>query len=297
MESEVNTFLTSLGAEPAYSESTQLAYANDLRVFLHFLNEAQDQPPTLRDLNTHQVAAFMESERQLGRRRNTLIRRLATLKYFREYLVAEGLVPTNSFSVNDSKIQHIIAEIPVSRSLQCLNQKQIQSLLTIMNSSPRPRALRDRAILMLLLETGLSVGDLTALDLTDLDLRAGRLHINLVGRSDLWLGLGEAKNAVEVYLQEGRPDLLLHPGEPALFISQMDGRLSRQGVWQILNHWGQAANPPISLSPRVVRHTAALRMSRAGLSNAEIQFRLGHRNPLSTRALIRRLQAACLGQL
>jgi site-specific recombinase XerD len=297
METEVNAFLTSLEAEPAYSESTRLAYANDLRVFLHFLNEAQNQPPTLNDLNTHQVTAFMEAERQMGRRRNTLIRRLATLKYFREYLIKKGFVPTNFFSANDSDIQHVITKMPAGRSMQCLNREQIQSLLTILNSSPRPRALRDRAILMLLLESGLSVGDLTALDMTDLDLRAGRFHIKLVGKGHLWLDLGDAKEAVSAYIHEGRPDLMLHPGEPALFISQMDGRLSRQGVWQILNHWGQMLHPPISLSPRIVRHTAVLRMSNAGYSTTEIQLRLGHRNPLSTRALLRRLHAACLDQL
>jgi site-specific recombinase XerD len=297
MESRVNAYLTSLEAEPAYSESTQLAYANDLRVFLLFLKDSQDHTPMLSDLNSKQVTAFMYAERQLGRRRNTLIRRLATLKYFSEYLVDRGLVPANSFSVNDMEIQRVISEIPVSQSLQCLSQEQIQTLLAIMESSARPRALRDRAILLLLLETGLSVRDLTELDMTDLDLRAGRFHVNLVGKGDLWLALGEAKRALEEYIQEGRPDLLHYPGEPALFISQMDGRLSRQGVWQILNHWGQLANPPISLSPRVLRHTAALRMRMAGLSNTEIQIRLGHRNPLSTRALIRRLEAACPDQL
>ena len=297
METRVNAYLTSLEAEPAYSESTRLAYANDLRVFLRSLKDSQAHPPILSDLNTKQVTAFMDAERQLGRRRNTLIRRLATLKYFRDYLVDEGLVPANSFSVNDMEIQRVISEIPVSQSLQCLSQEQIQTLLAIMESSVRPRALRDRAILMLLLETGLSVLDLTELDMTDLDLRAGRFHVNLVGKGDLWLALGEAKRALEEYVQVGRPDLLHYPGEPALFISQMDGRLSRQGVWQILNHWGQLVNPPISLSPRVVRHTAALRMGKAGLSNAEIQIRLGHRNPLSTRALIRRLKAACPDQL
>lgn len=297
METEINAFLNSLETDPAYSESTRLAYTNDLRVFLLFLKDSQDHPPKLSDLNTKQVTAFMDAERQLGRRRNTLIRRLGTLKYFCEYLVDEGLVTADSFSVRDDEIQRVISEVPVSNSLQCLTQEQIQTLLAIMESSARPRALRDRAILMLLLETGLSVRDLTELDLTDLDLRAGRFHVNLVGKGDLWLALGEAKRSIEEYLQEGRPDLLHHPGEPALFISQMDGRLSRQGVWQILNHWGQLVNPPISLSPRVVRHTAALRMRKAGLSNAEIQIRLGHRNPLSTRALIRRLVAACPDQL
>ena len=297
METEVNAFLTSLEAEPAYSESTRLAYANDLRVFLHFLNEIQNQPPTLDDLNTDQVIAFMEAERQLGRRRNTLIRRLATLKYFREYLVKQGFAPSDLFSVNDSGIQHVIAKMPVDHSMQCLKQDQIQSLLAILNSSPRPRALRDRAILMLLLESALSVGDLTALDMTDLDLRAGCFHINLIGQGHMWLDLGEAQESVSAYVNEGRPELLIRPGEPALFISQMDGRLSRQGVWQILNHWGRLLHPPISLSPRIVRHTAVLRMSKVGYSIPEIQFRLGHRNPLSTRALLRRLRAACPDQL
>jgi site-specific recombinase XerD len=289
METEVNAFLDSLDA----SESTRLAYANDLRVFLHFLDGSHEQPPSPNDLNAQQVTAFLKSERQEGRRRNTLIRRLATLKYFQEYLEKEGLVPANSFSVKEGEIQRVIEQIPIEPSMKCLNQDQVNSLLGLMDSSPRPRALRDRAILMLLLETGLSVGDLTALDLTDLDLRAGRFHLNLVGKGDLWLELGKAIKAVRTYLQEARPDLLLQPGEPALFISQMDGRLSRQGVWQILNHWGRKLDPPISLSPRILRHTAVLRMSKTGFSTTDIQLRLGHRNPISTRALIRRLQTAC----
>jgi site-specific recombinase XerD len=289
METEVNAFLDSLET----SESTRLAYANDLRVFLHFLDRNYEHPPSPSDLNTQQVKAFIEAERQVGRRRNTLIRRLATLKYFREYLVREGLVPINSFSIKDEKIQEVIERVPIEHVLMCLNQDQIDSLVALMDSSSRPRALRDRAMFMLLLETGLSVGDLTALDLTDLDLRAGRFHLNLIGKGDLWLDLGRANQPVRAYLQEGRPDLLLQPGEPALFISQMDGRLSRQGVWQILNHWGSKLEPPISLSPRILRHTAVLRLNKAGFSTADIQIRLGHRSPVSTRALIRRLQSAC----
>jgi site-specific recombinase XerD len=240
------------------------------------------------------VTGFLEAERLRGRRRNTLIRRLATLKYFRDYLIREYEIPEDTFSLSDPDLQLALARVPPSRPLQCLNQEQIAALLARMEASPRPRALRDRAILMLMLESGLSVGVLTGLDMTDLDLRAERFHVNLVGKGDLWLAMGKAANTVAEYITEGRPYLLHHHGEPALFISQMDGRLSRQGVWQILNHWGTMVDPPISLSPRILRHTAALRMSAAGLSNTEIQVRLGHRNPLSTRALIRRLEDACL---
>jgi site-specific recombinase XerD len=293
METEVNAFLSKLEADPAYSESTHLAYANDLRVFLLYLQAIEDHTPGLDDLNTEQVAEFLETERQRGRRRNTLVRRLATLKYFQDFLVSEGTLAANRFSGGDGKIQGVISEMPENRSPKCLDEEQVQEVLAIMESSTRPRALRDRAIFMLLLETGLSVASLTALDMTDLDLNARRLHVHLDWEGDIWLGLGRAQEPVEDYILEGRPNLLHQPGEPALFISQMDGRLSRQGVWQILKYWGGQAKPPIPLSPRLVRHSAARRMKLAGLSDAGIQIRLGHRNLLSTQALIRRLEANC----
>lgn len=293
METGISAFLASLEADAEYSDSTRMAYANDLRVFLFFLQKTLSQSPQISDLNTQRVVAFIEGEREIGRQRNTLIRRLATLKCFSEYLVHEGMLPSDSLSVNDGDIQRLIYAVPESSPLKCLNQEQIESLLTIMEASSRPRGVRDRAIFSILLETGLSVGDLTDLDMSDLDLRAGLLRVNLFGEGDVWLSMGNAKSAVDDYLTQGRPEILHDPGEPALFISQMDGRLSRQGVWQILNHWGQMANPPIALSPRILRHTAALRMSRNGYTVKEIQSRLRHRNPLSTRALIRRLQSAC----
>jgi site-specific recombinase XerD len=97
-------------------------------------------------------------------------------------------------------------------------------------------------------------------------------------------------------LEEARPELNTHTEEQAFFISQMDGRMSRQGIWQILRHWGWRHEPPILLSPRLVRHTAALRMARADRPLQEIQSLMGHSNPLSTQALIRRLEAACEDQ-
>ena len=110
---------------------------------------------------------------------------------------------------------------------------------------------------------------------------------------DEWLPLGKATPYLDRYFQDGRPDLNHEPNEPALFISQMDGRMSRQGIWQILRYWGRLLTPPVILSPRLVRHTAALRMSRNGRSLSEIQALLGHSNPLSTQALLRRLEASC----
>jgi integrase/recombinase XerD len=293
METEVNAYLSKLGDDRAHSESTQQAYANDLRVFLRYLDRIENHTPGLHDLNTEQVANFLSAEGAAGHRRSTLIRRLATLRYFQEYLVENGTLDGIRFSAGDRIIQQVISEVPEKKAINCLTEEQVQELLEIMESSNRLRALRDRAIFMLLLETGLSVANLTALDMTDIDLAAKRFHINLEGEGDVWLGLGEAVKPIEDYITDGRPNLLHEPGEAALFISQMDGRLSRQGVWQLLKFWGDQTDPPVPLSPRLVRHRAVLRMQRSGLTLTQIQLRLGHSSLLSTQALIRRLEANC----
>lgn len=292
METEVNAFLSQVKADADYSESTQLAYANDMRVFLLYL-KSSDYSGGVENLNTELVAGFLEAEREQGRRRNTIVRRLATLKYFQDFLVSSGSLAGNRFSGTDRRIQQVILEMPDKQAAQCMTEVEVEIILSVFDSSSRPRAFRDRAIFTLLLETGLSVASLISLDMTDIDLAANRLHVYLFGAGDVWLGMNQAGEAVKAYIEKGRPNLLDKPGEPALFISQMDGRLSRQGVWQILKYWGLQAEPPIHLSPRMVRHTAALRMKWAGIPSKDIQLRLGHRNLLSTQALMRRLEASC----
>jgi integrase/recombinase XerD len=67
--------------------------------------------------------------------------------------------------------------------------------------------------------------------------------------------------------------------------------MSRQAVWQVLRKWGQVAGISSDVTPRVVRNTSALHMAQSGNTIRNIQRALGHRNPFSTRALLRRLRA------
>ena len=293
METQVNAFLANLAAQSAYAESTRLAYASDLRVFLKYISDTLYRPPQLPDLNPGQVAQFLEAERQAGRRYSTLVRRWVTLRQFAAYLSQQGILADNPLAAGSHLIDGIISSASPLPVPQCLTPDQISRLCSVIDASPRPRARRDLAILMLLLETGLSVAMLTALNLAEINLQAGKVHVLLDNREDAWLSMGNATQPLERYLLEGRPELSRRTDEKALFISQMDGRMSRQGIWQVLRHWGRMVKPPILLSPRLVRHTAALRMTQAGRTISEIQSLLGHRNPLSTRALLRRLETAC----
>lgn len=290
MEAHVNAFLAMLESKPAYSNSTRLAYASDLRGYIMFLQSSLNRPPQLTDISTKQVAEYLEAESKAGRRHSTLIRRVATLRQFVQHLNQQGVLREDVLKQDIHLINQVIAQVPQYKDPKLLSPSQISRLERTLESSKRHRARRDQAILALLLETGLSVADLVELDLTDLDIRAGRLHIRRAHGNDNWLSLGNTTEIIDRYLSEGRPELNPQPNEHALFVSQMGGRMSRQGIWQILNYWGNLTDPPVKISPRKARHTAALRMAHAGRSLEEIQTLLGHSNPLSTQALLRRLE-------
>ena len=292
METQVRGFLANLESQLAYSPSTRLAYENDLRCFIEYLKSSLDRPPNLEDFSARQAASFLEAERQAGRRPSTLLRRRASLRRFVIYLRQETPEWAGKFDQEAYLIDAAISIASPAQKPRFLSAEQIDSLRAVLEASPRPRARRDQAILALLLECGLTVGTLIALNLPDLDLHTGRLHLCLENGQDIWIPLGEAEVALQRYLKEGRPELNCRQGEIALFISQTGGRMSRQGVWQVLRQWGSKAGLPLTLSPRLARHTAAVHLERAGRSLADIQALLGHSNPLSTQALLRRLETA-----
>ena len=141
---------------------------------------------------------------------------------------------------------------------------------------------------LLSLNLGLPVSRLVSLNVADIEIQKGLIQPR--EGQNVWVTLDQAYSFMKRYLLEGRPELNSQPEENALFISQMGSRLSRQGIWQILDHWGRTAGLEFSISPRLLQYSAADRLLKAGHSIEEIHLLLGHTNYLSTRAFIRRLQ-------
>ncbi|MEJ2707742.1 MAG: tyrosine-type recombinase/integrase [Anaerolineales bacterium] len=294
MEHQVRAFLADMQTQSTYSPNTCQAYHNDLRCFINFLEHTLNRPPLLKDFTAPQVAEFLNSESRNGRRPSTLLRRRASIRSFAKFLSSTHAEWAADFEAESDRIDEAITDEAVSapstaQKQRYLTEDQIQRLFKIMESSQSPRARRDQAILTLLLESGITVGSLTTLDLCDVDILDGRINLPVQDGKDYWVSLNRAREPVLRYLEESRQDLNYHPEEPALFISQTGRRMSRQGVWQVLRQWGSRAALPLTLSPRLARHTAVYHMALEGKSPEHIQMLLGHSNPLSTYALLRRL--------
>jgi integrase/recombinase XerD len=288
---QVEAFLSSLESGSGYSKSTRQAYSSDLSRFMGYLWETLERRPVIDDFNITLIAGFIEYEQILEMKPSTLNRRQATLKRFANFLIENCLIDINPVAEIQSMSGGIKVNPGQKAKIKYLTPFEIDLLKMTMKATQNSRAVRDLVIFELLLETGRSITDLVGLDLSDIDLRAKSVRFSKSDSNDAWLTIQNSVSGLNRYLEEGRPELSQSLNEPALFVSQLGGRISRQGIWQVFRKWGILAGLVKELTPRLIRHTAVNNMVSSGHSLTEIQRKLGHRNLLSTKALVRRLKS------
>jgi integrase/recombinase XerD len=289
MDVQLNAYLSNLEAQQDYAENTRQAYASDVHKFLGYLKSKLGRELQVTDFTPKATKRFLDKERKSGLKPSTVHRRRVSLKHFAQYLTGKGLLGDDLVEKISHMQENLWEEISKGK-VKYLSGEEVEKLLTTTGGINNPRALRDRAVISLILEIGISISTLVTLNLSDINLQRKRLRLRLSDLEEVWVSIPKSAGLIQEYLEASRPELTQKPMEKALFVSQMGKRISRQGVWQRLQSWGQRAELSQELSPRVIRHTAARQMILEGRRLGEIQRLLGHRNKLSTRFLVRRLK-------
>lgn len=142
-------------------------------------------------------------------------------------------------------------------------------------------ALRDAAILELLYATGMRVGELTGLDITDIDEGRQTLLVHGKGSKDRTVPYGNpARQALDAWLGEGRPVLAGADSGEAVFLGLHGHRIDQRQVRRLVHGQAQEAGVP-DISPHALRHSAATHLLDGGADLREVQELLGH-SSLST---------------
>lgn len=260
------------------SRHTIAAYRDTFRLLVCFVECHGNRAPSelrFEDLDVATVSAFLD---HLEHERHNAIRtrnaRLAAIRSFYRYAARRHVE-------HAELIQRVLA-IPQKRYVRndvaFLEPEEVDALLAAPDGS-HFLGRRDRAILQLAVESGLRVSELTGLACADVVLRHGPF-VRCVGkgRKERVTPLSRTTAAaMEEWLRErdGGPD------DP-LFVTRRGERLGRAGVARLLDkHVGTAARQCPSLatktvSPHVLRHTAAMRLLRAGVDTSVIALWLGH---------------------
>jgi integrase/recombinase XerD len=278
MQKKIDEFLTSLEVEKGYSENTRVAYKNDLSQFLHYLkNQAEPRVESWEAVKKDHLVAYilyLKTDREYTS--TTVARKVAAIKSFFHFLVADGFIKDDPTATLDSP--RVKKYLP-----RAISQEDVEKLLEAPSAKDTPRALRDRAILELLYATGMRVSELVALNVGWVDLASASVRCFGKGDRERVIPIYErAVQAVKAYLDRGRIHLLRNPEEKALFLNQRGERLTRQGLWLIVKGYVKEAGLKVPVTPHTLRHSFATHMLRGGADLRNVQELLGHANIATT---------------
>jgi len=263
------------------SPHTIASYRDCMRLLLGFVHDTTGTAPSklrLDDLDAAVIGAFLdhlEHDRGISvASRNTRLAAVHSLFRFAALRNPE----------HAALIQRVLA-IPTKRSERAIvcffTPPEVDAILASPDRS-RWTGRRDHAILVVAVQTGLRVSELTGLRLQDIHLGAGA-HARCTGkgRKDRSTPLTRETVAVmRVYLAERGGT----PGDP-VFPGPSGAALSRDAVRRLVErHTTTAAISCPSLtsknaSPHVLRHTCAMRLLESGCDLATISLWLGHESP------------------
>jgi integrase/recombinase XerD len=260
------------------SPHTVSAYAQTFRLLTAYAQKRLGTPPSqlsLAQLDAPFLATFLddlESNRSNGARSRNA--RLAALRAFYHYAALEA--PQHAGS-----IQRVLA-IPYKRLtrrlVSYLTRPEVEAVLGSIDKSTWVGR-RNHAMLLLAVQTGLRLSEITGLRQKDLMLGHGA-HVCCEGKGRKERCTPLAKPTVGVlkaWINEQGGD-----ESRFLFPSSNGGRLSADAVQHALATHVTAAQrkcPSLAkkrVTPHVLRHTAAMELLQAGVDRALIAIWLGH---------------------
>lgn len=198
-----------------------------------------------------------------GYKRSTMVRKISAIRSFLRFLVKEGLeVP--GFDPPHLRVERGLPKF--------LSVDEVSRMMEGGGASER-----DKAIVELLYATGIRVGELCALDLTDLDMEEGVLRIRegKGGKGRIVPVGSKALDAIEEYLRvRGKED-------GPLFLNRFGGRISDRLVRRVVRRMADKAGFGKGVSPHTLRHSFATHLLERGADLRSVQEMLGH-SSLST---------------
>lgn len=293
-----------VGIEPTTSSRTRIAYAYDLGIFFHYLQDANPiyrkiaitefQISVLNDITVTDIEEYLsylrfytKDDKEYTNDERGIVRKLASLKSFYNYFYKKEAITKNPAALVDLPKRHEknIIRLDIDEVVQLLDEVESGDDLTEHQKSyHKKNKIRDLALITLLLGTGIRVSECVGIDINDLDFKNNGVKVHRKGGSETVVYFGEeVRNALLDYLKERE---LSHPAEDhenAVFLSMQNKRISVRTVENLVKKYASLVTTLKKITPHKLRSTYGTNLYRETGDIYLVADVLGHKDVNTTR--------------
>jgi site-specific recombinase XerD len=252
---------------------TVASYLSDLRGFAAWFTQANGEafaPSGITALDVRSFKSYLITV--AGFKPATVNRRLASLSRYCAWARTQGLLQDDP----TAEVKGVRQVKPAPKALAAVD---LRRLLREVHKRGIPR---DIALVELLVNTGLRVGEVAQLTPEDIELSARKGKVTVrSGKGAKYRQVplnADARRALNEYLAV-RPET----GIEALFVGQRCNGLTPSAIWRLVKQYGQRAG--LDISPHTLRHTFGTRLvRRKGVDLVTVAAMMGHES-LDTTAI------------
>lgn len=279
LNNSLNNFIMESINTKNLSAKTIIAYKSDIKDFISYKENNKKQKMDSQFIINYINA--LNIERKL--KDSTIRRKIISLKLFTTYLCDRGIISSYPFSKlkfkykKEYKLPKTLTKDEVKKLI-----KTVSSSFS-MNDTPFKifEGIRNTAILDLLISTGIRIGELSSMQLSDIHLSERTVLIHGKGRKEriIYISSNETYDNIKKWL-DLRSTILCFSYN--VFVNRYGGSLSIHGIEDIYSKYRDLAKINPSSTPHYLRHTFATNLLANGADIRSVQEILGHSNISTT---------------
>ncbi|NOX65747.1 MAG: site-specific tyrosine recombinase XerD [Chlorobi bacterium] len=261
-------YLAYLKFEKNLSPRSVESYKSDITKFLSHLNDADISD--LNNVRSNDISEYFKILRDLGISSSTSARYLSAIKGFFKYLSSQEYIEKDpaeilSARITERKLPSVLSFIEINKIIEAPDTSNILGI-------------RDRAMLELFYSCGLRVSELINLKISDLYFEDEVIRVLGKGSKQRIIPIGSsAVEWITEYLKKVRPSLERKlKSENIIFLNKRGTKLSRMGIWKIVDRYVKEAGIDKEFHPHTFRHSFATHLLEGGADLRAVQEMLGH---------------------
>ncbi len=268
MKRDLKNYFDYIFLEKGLSQNTIEAYKHNLNVYVKFLHSKGIT--SLSSAADEDLSDFLLNLDKIGLCSVSRARYLSCLRGFHKYYHSIGKATRD--------VSELLEMPKQARNLpETLSYEEITRIIEATDTH-NAAGIRDRTIFELLYACGLRVSELIDLKYKNIFQEAEIIRVFGKGSKERLIPIGKpALKWIEEYNKNSRPLFFKSDiSSDFFFLNQRGGKLTRMGIWKLLQKYSKLANIEKNVHPHLFRHSFATHMLEGGADLRAVQEMLGH---------------------